>query len=452
MITEELIQTPHELAQELCRFVRRCPSAFQTIQSMRELLEDEGFAYLSEESPWEIRSEGRYYTVRNGSSLVAFRVGERVGHHPDKLAFRIASSHADSPMLKIKARAELAGPGDYVRLNVETYGGMIDRTWLDRPLGIAGRVMVRDGNRIVQRLVHLDRDLLVIPSVAVHLNRTVNKEGAVDRRVDLMPLFSAGRLQPGGFDEFIARELDIDAGQLLARDLYVVNRQKPIVWGAAEEFVSAPRLDDLQCAFGLLMGFVGAQAYEPNSIAVYACFDNEEVGSGTMQGALSTLLPDVLRRACDAVGLTDEAYRRAVSRSFMLSCDNTHAVHPNHPELHDESNQCWINGGIVIKEAANQRYTTDAFGRALFEEACLRAEVPTQAFANRSDLLGGSTLGNLATRQVSLHTIDIGLPQLAMHSAFETAGVLDTWFLMQATQELFGMPFTIADDGEILLG
>lgn len=419
------------LSHELVEFVRASPTAYQAVDHMCRLLDGAGFVGLRESDPWRIERGGSYYTTRNGSSIVAFRVGERV----DSPAFLVAASHGDSPMPKVKANAELAGPGSYLRLDVEMYGGSIDRSWLDRPLSLAGRVMVREDGRVKSRLVSFDRDLLLIPSVAIHLGREVNKQGGIDRRVDLMPLMSAGELGEGSLDELLAAELGVDARQILARDLFVVNRQPPVVWGDKREFVSAPRLDDLQCAFASLKAFV--EARNERRTTVFACFDNEEVGSGTMQGALSTLLPDVLRRVSEAIEPGEEAYLRGVARSFMVSCDNAHAVHPNHPELHDEANRAWINEGVVVKEAANQRYTTDALSRAVFEEACKRAGVPVQRFANRSDMPGGSTLGNLATQQVSLHSVDVGLPQLAMHSAFETAGTRDTGYLVAALRAVF---------------
>ena len=432
-------------SQELCAFVRACPSPFHTVQEIRSRLERAGFEFLPESRDWEIRRGGSYYTVRNGSSIMAFRVG-MLARLP---RFGMAISHADSPTFRVKAEPELKGPGDYIRINVEGYGGTIDRTWLDKPLSVAGRVMVRQAGGAASLLCAPDEDLLLIPSLAVHLDREVNKQGQINRQSDLCALFSAGSLGEGAFLETLAARIGVQASDILSYDLTLANRQEPVIWGAAKEFVSAPRLDDLQCAYASLAGFL--EARNERSIAVYACLNNEEVGSSTMQGALSTFAPDVLKRICASLGVGVAEYARAITRSFVVSCDNAHAVHPNHPERYDERNRAWLNKGVVIKESANQRYTTDAVSRALFELICERAGVPTQSFANRSDMVGGSTLGNLLMHQVSIRSVDIGLPQLAMHSSYETAGAADTVYLMRALREFYETDYLFLDDGSFAL-
>lgn len=429
-----------ELSHRLLSFIRTSPSPFHVVESVRERLERAGFTYLPEDARWNVVPGGSYYTVRNGSSIVAMRVGERVASP----RFMVVASHSDSPTFRLKDRAELHGPGSYLRLDTEAYGGTIDRTWLDRPLSIAGRVMVDRGERIKSHLLSFDRDLLVIPSVAVHMDRRVNEEGAIDRRSDLFPLFSAGGMDAGAFVRLVADELGVEPEQVLGHDLMLVNRQAGSVWGAANEFVSAPRIDDLQCAYAALVAFLSA--CHPTSVGVYACLNNEEVGSGTLQGALSTFVPSVLERVCLCLGEGREGYHCALARSFVVSCDNAHAVHPNHPELHDEENRVWINGGVVIKEAARQTYATDALSRALFVRVCREAGVPTQSFANRSDLPGGSTLGNLLMRTASMHTVDVGLPQLAMHSSYETAGTCDTGYLAKALQAFYDTDYRLGAD------
>ena len=273
---------------------------------------------------------------------------------------------------------------------------------------------------------------------------------AYNRQVDLCPLFSAGALEPGTFDALVAEALDAAPDAVLARDLFLVNRQAPCLWGAADEFVSAPRLDDLQGAYSCLAAFLAAD--NDTDVSVFACFDNEEVGSGTKQGALSTLLADTLMRLTAALGGTAEDYRRALAKSFLVSCDNAHAVHPNHPERADAANRPHLNGGVVVKEAANQKYTTDAFSRAVFTEICRSAGVPWQPFANRSDAAGGSTLGNLSNTQVSVHAVDIGLPQLAMHSAFETAGTQDTAWAVQALTAFYNADLAIEGADRVQIG
>ncbi|MBR1828099.1 MAG: M18 family aminopeptidase, partial [Atopobiaceae bacterium] len=412
--------TETKIAHELLSFIGESPTAYQAIASIRRMLDAEGFTFLPEQDAWDVRPGGCYYTVRNGSSIVAFKVGSELDHYH----FQISASHADSPTFKVKAVPELSGPDGYLRLNVEPYGGMIDFTWLDRPLSVAGRVMVEEGQAVRSHLLAVDRDLFLIPGVAIHMNRQVNEGFAFNHQVDLIPLMSAGELSEGAFVQLLADELGVRSDQVLAYDLNLVNRQKGVVWGAREEFVSSPRLDDLQCAFSALHGFL--QSRNSHDVSVFACFDNEEVGSGTKQGAKSTFLRDALVRINAALGKDEQDLLRALASSFLVSADNAHAVHPNHPEHADEKNRPHLNKGVVIKEHASQLYCTDAFSRAVFQEICRRAEVPTQTFANRSDKRGGSTLGNLSNQQVSVHGVDIGLPQLAMHSSYETAGVRDT--------------------------
>ncbi len=444
-----------EAASDLCDFIERCPSMFHTAAAIAAELDEAGFTYLPEGAAWSLEPGGAYYTQRNGSSTVAFRVGENVpqgSNGAESVAaptaeapyhFQLTASHGDSPTFKVKAVPELEGPDSYLRLNVEAYGGMIDYTWFDRPLTFAGRVLVREGSRIESRLFCPDRDLALIPSLAIHMDRSVNAGFAPDRAVDLCPLFSAGELTAGAFDEMVADELGVEPEQIVARDLFLVSRQEPCVWGAASEFVSAPKLDDLACAYTALRAFLASE--NAACVSVFCCFDNEEVGSETKQGAMSTFLADALRRINGALGHSEETYHRALAASMLVSCDNAHAVHPNHPEKHDAGNRVALNGGIVIKEAANQKYCTDAFSRAAFQAVCDDAGVPTQAFANRSDMAGGSTLGNLSNIQVSLHAVDVGLPQLAMHSSYETGGVRDVVWGIEALSAFYNANIRIRE-------
>ncbi len=418
-------------ARELLTFIENSPSMFHSIETIRKMLDEAGFVYLPEREHWDIEKGGDYYTVRNHSSIIAFYVGNELSDYH----FQMCASHSDSPTYKVKNVPELDGPGEYLRLDVEAYGGMIDNTWFDRPLTVAGRVMVKDGQGVTSKLLYIDKDLLLIPNVAIHFNREVNNGYKYNRQVDLCPLFSAGELKKGAFDVMIAKELGVAAGDILGKDLFLVNRQNGSIWGYADEFISSPKLDDLQCAYVSLKAFLSAK--NERDVSVYCCFDNEEVGSNTKQGAMSTFLQDVLHRINGALGKTDEEYYQAVAGSFLVSCDNAHAVHPNHAEKTDAVNCSWLNKGIVIKESANQKYTTDAFSRAVFTNICNGAGVPVQAFANRSDILGGSTLGNLSNTQVSVHAVDIGLPQLAMHSCYETAGVKDVDYAICALTKFY---------------
>lgn len=448
-------------SQKLISFIQDSPSMFHSITAIRAILDQNGFVYLSEGSNWSGRivAGGSYYTTRNDSSIIAFKVGTHAldgltdnsaftnnnastnDNEPDKTAqvapfhFQIVASHSDSPTFKLKAQPALEGPNTYIRLSVEGYGGMINATWLDRPLGLAGRVLVRTESGIQSRLYNSNADIALIPHVAIHLNREANKGFEYNHAVDLCPLFSAGELEEADVMRMVASGLAVNVTDIVAHDLYLVNRQQACVWGAASEFVSSPKLDDLQCAFSSVEALVSTG--NQHSISVMCCFDNEEVGSGTKQGALSTLLHDSLLRLSMSLGANEQDYLRALSASFMVSFDNAHAVHPNHPELHDATNQCFLNKGIVIKECANQSYTTDAFSRAVFVSLCEKAGVPVQLFSNRSDRSGGSTLGNLSNMQVSVHAIDVGLPQLAMHSSYETAGSADTTYAIAALQEFY---------------
>ena len=439
-------------AQGLVDFIGNSPSMFHSAAAVRERLDTAGFTYLAENAAWDVVPGGAYYTARNNSTVIAWRVGAQAaageGYH-----FQVTAAHGDSPTFKVKAAPELDGVGESLRLNVEAYGGMLDYTWFDRPLGLAGRVLVREGDRIESRLISIDRPVALIPSVAIHMNRDVNKGFAPNRAVDLCPLFSAGALKQGAFDALLAQEAGVEPSQILARDVFLVNLQEPMLWGAADkpEFVSGPKLDDLMCAYTALEAF--AQASVPaDAVSVYCLFDNEEVGSNTKQGAMSTVLADALARLNACLGRSEEDLRRAVSRSILVSCDNAHAVHPNHPEYADADNRPVLGGGLVIKEAANQRYCTDAFSRAAFAGVCERAGVPYQGFANRSDMAGGSTLGNLSNMQVSIHAVDVGCPQLAMHSSYETAAVADVDLAIRALTAFYGTDIQIDGADSITLG
>jgi aspartyl aminopeptidase len=423
----------------LLDFIAQSPTAFHTVATLRRALDEAGFDYLPEEAEWNVEPGGSYYTVRNGSSLVAFKIGREV--FPHTMSFRIAAAHSDAPAFKLKANPVLEGPDGYLRLNVEAYGGTIYASWFDRPLTIAGRALVKGDEGIESRLAFIDRDLLVIPHVAIHMDRSVNTGFAPNRQVDLCPLFSAGALSAQDFDRMVAEAAGAAAEDVVARELFLVSRTPGSVWGQGGEFVSAGHLDDLQCVFAAEQAFLASD--NDDAVDVLAVFDNEEVGSNTKQGALSTLLADVLARVNDKLDGSKENLHQAIARSFLVSCDNAHAVHPNHPEFSDEGNRVLLNRGVVVKEAANQKYTTDAFSRAVFEEICARAQVPVQRFANRSDKAGGSTLGNLSNMQVSLHAVDMGLPQLAMHSAWETAGAADTAWGIKALGAFYRIPLAI---------
>lgn len=421
----------HTISKELIHFIESSPSCFHAVNFMEDLLLKEQFIQLRENEKWRIQRGGRYFVVRNGSALIAFTVPEQ-----DFPGMRIMASHSDSPSFKIKENPELEAENHYIRLNVEGYGGMLCAPWFDRPLSVAGRVITKnkDTGNFEARLINIDRDLVMIPSLAIHMNREANKGYSYNIQKDMLPLYG-GISAKGTFLKTVADAAGIKEDEILGHDLFLYNRQKGSVWGASQEYISGPRLDDLQCAFASLKGFLAAP--RKSFLAVHCVLDNEETGSATKQGAASTFLYDTLTRAYCSLGMTKEDYLIHLADSFMISADNAHAVHPNYTDKADPSNRPFLNGGIVIKFNAGQKYCTDALSAAMFRDICREAGVPVQTFANRSDMAGGSTLGNISNTRVALNTVDIGLPQLAMHSPYETAGAEDTGYLIKAAEEFF---------------
>lgn len=416
-------------AKKLLKFIQKSPTAFQAVEEMSQRLQKEGFKELKEEKHWDLKAGGNYFVTRNHSAVIAFSI-------PKKPAwkFHIMASHSDSPALKIKENPEMEVEKAYIKLNVERYGGMLLAPWFDRPLSVAGRLIVRKNGEIQEKLVAVDKDLLVIPNLAIHMNREVNDGYKYNVQKDMLPLYSDydGK---GSFMKLMAAEADVAEEDILGHDLFLYDRTPGTVWGANEEFISAPRLDDIQCAFASLEGFLRGERKE--SIAVHCVLDNEEVGSTTKQGAASTFLKDTLMRINMGLGRTQEEYLMTLADSFMVSADNAHALHPNYTDKTDPVNRPVLNGGIVIKYNANQKYCTDGVSAAIFKDICDRAEVPYQIFVNRSDMAGGSTLGNISNTQVPMKTVDIGLAQLAMHSVYETTGAKDTESLAKAAAVLF---------------
>ena len=418
-----------EIAEELLEFIEKSPSCFHAVAVMKEILLENGFTEVREEDKWGIVRGGKYFVTRNDSALIAFSVPQK-----EVSGYHIMASHSDSPSFKIKESPEMEVNGKYIKLNVERYGGMICSPWFDRPLSVAGRVIAKEGSQFVTKLVDVDRDLLMLPNLAIHMNREVNDGYKYNAQTDMLPLYGDIAAK-GTFMKTIADSAEIKEDEILGHDLFLYNRVKGSIWGANEEFLSSSRLDDLQCAFSSLKGFLKGKKEE--HIAVHCVLDNEEVGSGTKQGAASTFLYDTLVRVNECMGFNYEDYIRNLSASFMISADNAHAVHPNYKDKADPVNAPYMNEGIVIKYSANQKYCTDAMSAAVFKDLCKEAGVPYQNFTNRSDILGGSTLGNISNTKVALNAVDVGLPQLAMHSPYETAGMKDTWYLIQAAEKFF---------------
>lgn len=424
----------------LVSYLKASPSPFHAVAALADTLENEGYRQLKESDRWTITPGGKYYVTRNRSAVIAFRVPE-CGFAP----VLAVASHSDSPMFKVKPHAELAVQGKYVQLDTERYGGMILSTWLDRPLSVAGRLMVRTANGLAAKLVNVDRDFILIPNLAIHMNREMNENCKYNAQVDMMPLY--GDLDAKDtFDAAIAEAAGVKAEDVAASDLFVYNRMQPSVWSREDMYISAPRLDDLECAYTSLCAFT--EAKNDAAITMFCVFDNEEVGSGTRQGADSTFFEDVILRAAHALNADADEVRACLASSFLVSADNAHAMHPNHPEKADAVNRPYMNEGIVIKYSANQKYTTDSVSGAVFAEICRGAGVPTQVFANRSDVPGGSTLGNISGSHVSIPTVDIGLAQLAMHSSYETAGTRDAQYMADGLRAFYETRLRAAGDGD----
>ena len=423
-----------ERIENLRAFLDAAHSVYHANAILRTELEENGYRPLPEQEDWAVQPGGKYYVSRGGAALVAFRVPET-----QPTGFVMSASHCDRPCFKVKENFELNGT--YLRLAVERYGGQILSTWMDRTLSIAGRVTVETENGVENRLVDIDRDLLLIPSVAIHMNRQVNDGYKWNPAVDMLPLLGgkevAGKL---------LAELEQQAGgRILGHDLYLYIRQKSTVWGVEGEYISSAALDDLECVWGCTQGFL--KAAPSDAVPVLCVFDSEEVGSGSVQGAGSTLLEDVLERVCVAMGWN---LKRMLAQSFVVSADNAHAQHPNHPELADPTNAPILGSGIVVKYNANLSYCTDGVSAAVFRKICEKAGVNTQSYCNRADIPGGSTLGHISLAHVSVPTVDIGLPQLAMHSCYETAAVSDAADLETAMTAYYGTTLEVSENRYIL--
>jgi len=415
----------------LCDFLDHCRSSYHAVAALAAQLDAAGYIPLKESELWELVPGGKYYLIRGGCALTAFRIPNAAPR-----GFLLSASHSDRPAFKVKENGELTGK--YTRVATEKYGGMLIAPWLDRPLSIAGRVLVETENGVKSKLLDIDRDLLLIPNVAIHMNRKANEGYAWNPAVDTLPL-------AGGEDAKgkLWKEIEETAGEkILGHDLYLYVRQKASVWGVDREYVSSAALDDLACAWCCTQGFLTAQ--ESEMIPVLCVLDSEEVGSASTQGADSRFLESVLDRICKALTLSPE---QMLSQSFMLSADNAHAMHPNHPEYADANNAPVVNGGVVLKFNANLRYTTDGASAAVFRKICAKADVPVQTYYNRADIPGGSTLGCISLAHVSVPSADIGLPQLAMHSCYETAGVKDVAYLVRAMQTYYSSTFAADGNG-----
>ena len=430
------------LTRELLDFIARSPDSWHAAENAAKELAAAGFEELTEGKMWRIAAGGKYFVRRNMSSLIAFKTPKT-----DFGGFMIAAAHGDSPLFRIKDNAEIEA-GGCVKLNVEKYGGAIYSAWFDRPLSVSGRVVVKCGGALETRLIDVGRDLLCIPSLAIHMNRSVNEGYRFRVQEDMLPLLG-GEDAKGALARIVAQSAGVRPEDIAASELCVYDREAGRIWGASDEFISSPRLDDLECVFALLRGFLSGESAE--SCGVFALLDSEEIGSGTKQGAASTFLRDTLRRIFLSLGRTEEDYFAAIASSLMLSADNAHAAHPNHMDASDPTNRPRMNGGVVLKFNGEQKYTTDAISAAMFRELCSRAGVPVQEYYNNSDIPGGSTLGHLSWAQVAVNMADIGLAQLAMHSACETAGARDPEYMAGAMREFYSSHVEDLGGGKYIL-
>ena len=431
----------HSEIKGLIEFLKTSASAFHAVKNVCDILDESGYVRLQEGQCWKLEKGGKYYVTRNQSAVIAFNIPE-CGFAP----INAVASHSDSPVFRIKQHPELTVQGKYTLLNTERYGGMIMNTWMDRPLSVAGRVMVREGGRIESRLINIDRDLLMIPNLAIHMNREMNDGVKLNAQVDTLPLYGDIAAKDS-FNALIAGEAGAAPEQIVGSDLYIYNRMQPSLWGKDDCYISAARLDDLECVYTSLRAFLSAKAGE--HINMCCVFDNEEVGSGTRQGADSTFFEDVIIRTAHAMDVDADRLRAALASSFLLSADNAHALHPNHPEKADAVNRPCMNEGIVVKFSANQKYTTDGVSNAVFATICEKAGVPVQYYHNRSDIIGGSTLGNISTAHISVRSVDIGLAQLAMHSSYETAGAKDVLHMIEGIKAFYNAEIRENADGMI---
>ena len=428
-----------EYANDILNLIDKSPTAFHVVENAKSILDSQGFTGLKESEVWKLEEGGKYYVTRNDSSIIAFMIPNK-----DYKGFRIIASHSDSPCPKLKEDYEMDKCG-YVRLNVEKYGGMLLAPWFDRPLSVAGRILVRDESEasgIKSVLVNLDKDIAVIPSLAIHMNRDANTGYSYSFQKDMLPIVSASgdsaKDKKNSIMSLVAEASGVEENSILGNDLFLYIREKGKVWGTSDEFIGSARLDDQECVWCTLDGFIDSMKNENSEYVKMICvFDNEEVGSRTKQGADSNLLENLISRINDNLGRSREDYYTAYANSFMISADNAHALHPAHSDKYDPVQSPKMNEGIVLKFSARQSYTTDAVSAAFVKKLCEDESVPYQIFVNHSDQPGGSTLGNISNSHVSINTADIGLPQLAMHSAYETAGVEDIDSLRSFSKAFF---------------
>lgn len=426
-----------ELALDLIDFLYKSPTAYHSVATIKERLDLNGFTEVKESEKWDLQKEGKYYVIKNDSALIAFEIGTG---DIEEDGFKLIGAHTDAPGFRIKANPEMVSEGKYLKLNTEVYGGPLLYTWFDRPLGIAGKVALKGNSPLKPevKLVNINKPLLIIPSVAIHMNRSVNEGFAINKQKDTLPLLSLinDKFEKNGYlVKVLAEELKVEASDILGFDLGLYEVEKGAVIGLNEEFISAGRLDDMWMVYTGIQALIESKANKSTKVMV--CIDNEEIGSLTAQGANSALLLNILERITLALGKDREGLHRALSNSLMISADLAHAVHPNAEEKHDPTNRPVLGNGPVLKTAASGSYSTDSYNAAIFEGLCKTANVPYQKFFNRSDVRGGTTIGPITTSLLTIPVMDMGAPLLSMHSIRELATVKDNYYTIKLFTEFF---------------
>ena len=428
-----------KLALELVDFLYDSPSACHGVKATKKILDENGFIEIKETDKWDLQAKGKYYVIKNDSALIAFEIGTG---DIEETGLRLIGAHTDVPGFRIKPNPQMISEGKYVKLNTEVYGGPILHTWFDRPLSIAGKVSLKGASPLKPetRLVNINKPLLIIPSLAIHMNREVNEGFKINRQVDTLPLLGLinDKLEKEDYlMNILAEELKVNKEDILNFELGLYEYEKGMLIGMNEELISSGRFDDLWMVYAGIKALVDSRENEATKVMI--CIDNEEIGSLTAEGANSTLLNNILERIALGLGKDREGYYRALANSIMISADLAHAVHPNLGDKHDPTNRPVLEGGPVLKIAASGSYSTDSFNGAVFAGVCEAAGVPFQKFVNRSDVRGGTTIGPVTAANLTIPVIDMGAPVLGMHSIRELASVKDNYYTIKAFTEFFNL-------------
>ena len=430
---------------DFLEFLKDSKTAFHAANKAKEILTNAGFIELNESKDFKLEKGKNYFYTRNNSSVIAFQIPNNL----EGLGFNITAAHLDSPTFKLKPNFELDF-GRYQKLNTEVYGGPIYYSWLDRPLDIAGRVLIKRGNSIESKLIEFNKGMAVIPSLAIHYNRDCNSNLKLNPQEEMLPIFADNDIQFGDLLEKIANKLNVSKDDILSHDLYLALLDRGMYVGENNEFIVAPQIDNLECSFVALNSIINSKPAN-GTINVTVLFDNEEIGSRTRQGADSNLLDITLERIANSLGISKNDYYKALASSFFISLDNAQGFHPNYPSKFDSTNKCFMNDGVVIKSAARGSYTSDGYSIAIFKLLCENVEAKYQFMTNRSDMPGGSTLGAINISHISIPSVDIGFAQLAMHSSMETTGALDIEEMEKVIKYFYSRHLSFEEDGKVVI-